>query len=256
MQEAERERQGPSPLAQQRLRIQFVKGEVLKYISHLDLTRTWERVFRRARLPLAYSQGFNPRPRFQIAAALPVGVTGRSELLDIWLGEPLAPDAALARLRPALPPGLDALDAAEVDLKAPSLQSQVVAADYLATVCSPEPVEAIHSRVQSLLAAASVPRRRQHKGDWQTYDLRPLIQEVRVEPGPQDTVHLSMRLQASQQGAGRPEEVLDALGLSLTPHSVERTALLQAPQTVLQTTEGLRDAAGLEEAGNQPPPAV
>ena len=73
----------------QRLRARFAKRESLKYISHLDLARTWERVFRRAGLPVVYSQGFNPRPRFQIAAALPVGVTGQSELLDIWLSEPL-----------------------------------------------------------------------------------------------------------------------------------------------------------------------
>ncbi len=60
--------------AKQRLRLTFAKGEAVKYISHLDLARTWERVFRRVGLPLAYSQGYNPRPRFQIAAALPEDV--------------------------------------------------------------------------------------------------------------------------------------------------------------------------------------
>ena len=60
------------PGPRQRIRVTFGKGQQLKYISHLDLARTWERVFRRARLPVAYSQGFNPRPRFQLAAALPV----------------------------------------------------------------------------------------------------------------------------------------------------------------------------------------
>lgn len=57
----------------QRLRFAYAKGEALRYISHLDLARTWERAFRRAGLPVAYSQGFNPKPRFQIAAALPWG---------------------------------------------------------------------------------------------------------------------------------------------------------------------------------------
>jgi radical SAM-linked protein len=209
----------------QRLRIRFAKEEALKYIGHLDLTRTWERTFRRARLPVAYSQGFNPRPRFQIAAALPVGVTGRAELLDVWLLEAMAPEEALGRLRPVLPGGLECLGAEEVDLRAPSLQSEVCAADYRATVRSPEPIEAVCGRVQALLAAPALPRRRQHKGDWQTYDLRPLIQEIGVEPEPQGAAVLGLRLQASPAGAGRPEEVLDALGLSLAPHSVERTAL-------------------------------
>jgi len=214
-----------SQIPKQRLRVTFSKGEPLKYISHLDVARTWERAFRRAGLPLAHSQGFNPRPRYQLAAALPVGVTGRVELLDLWLTEPLASEEALLRLRRALPPGLDVTDAAEVDLSAPALQAELCAADYRAVVYSPEPVEAIRGRMQALLAAPSLPRRRQHKGDWQTYDLRPLILSLAAEPAPNGEAILTMHLQSSPQGAGRPDEVLDTLGLSLATRSMERIAL-------------------------------
>jgi radical SAM-linked protein len=210
---------------QQRLRLRFAKGEPLKYISHLDLARTWERVFRRARLPVAHSQGFNPRPRFQIAAALPVGVTGRDELLDIWLLESLDLEELLGRLRPVLPRGLEVLEATEVDVRAPSLQSQLRAASYRVAVTSPETVEAIDARVQALMALATIPRQRHHKGKWQTYDLRPFIQQVGVQPGEEGEQVLLMRLQASPQGAGRPDEVLDVLGLTLAPHRLERTNL-------------------------------
>jgi radical SAM-linked protein len=197
----------------------------LKYISHLDLTRTWERVFRRAMLPVAYSRGFNPRPRFQIAAALPVGVSGQAELLDLWLTEPREPEEVLGRLQAAVPFGLEALAVEEVSLKAPSLQSQIRVADYRAVVQSDEPVEGIGSRVRALLQAPTLPRQRHHKGKMQSYDLRPLIQTVAVEAIGQGHVLLTMRLQASPRGAGRPEEVLDALGLSFAPHAVERTNL-------------------------------
>ena len=210
---------------QQRLRLRFAKGEPLKYISHLDLARTWERVFRRAGLPVAHSQGFNPRPRLQIAAALPVGVTGRAEVLDLWLTEALTPGEAEARLRPCLPPGLEVLDVMETELRAPALQAQVRAAEYRVEVWNREPVEAVRSRVQALLDAPSILRQRQHKGKLQTYDLRPLIQAVTVEPGPDGGQVLTMCLQASPAGAGRPDEVLKALGLSLGPHSMERTNL-------------------------------
>jgi radical SAM-linked protein len=219
--------QGP----QQRLRIEFALGERLKYISHLDLTRAWERAFRRAGLPLAYSQGFNPRPRFQIAAALPVGISGQSELLDVWLDEVLEPAAVLRRLRPALPEGLRVSAVSEVDLRQASLQSQMRAADYRATVAGQEPAEAIRARIEALLAAPAVLRQRHHKGRLQTYDLRPLIQEIEVTDGGDGPTGgmaehvLEMRLQASPQGAGRPDEVLDALGLSLMPHRIERTKL-------------------------------
>jgi len=86
-------------------------------------------------------------------------------------------------------------------------------------------VEAIRTRVQALLDAPTLPRRRQHKGHWQTYDLRPLVQSVAVEPGQPGEQIMTMRLQASPQGAGRPDEVLDALGLSLAAHTLERANL-------------------------------
>jgi len=210
---------------QKRLRITFSKGEALKYISHLDLARTWERVFRRAGLPVAHSQGFNPRPRFQVAAALPVGVSGRAEMLDVWLTEPMALSEALSRLRTALPSGLEVVGIVDVDLRSPSLQSQMRAAAYRAIVRSPEPSEAIRHRVSALLEVPTLPRLRQHKGKLQSYDLRPFIQSIEVEPGEEGEHVLMMRLQASPDGAGRPDEVLDVLGLSLAGYTIERTSL-------------------------------
>jgi radical SAM-linked protein len=213
--------QGPK----QRLRITFAKRDALKYISHLDLNRTWERIFRRAGLPIAYSKGFNPRPRFQIAAALPVGVTGHAELLDIWLAELTPPQEVLTRLDPVLPRGLTVSAVEEVELRSPSLQSQMRAAEYRAEVQSREPVEGIRNRVSVLLEAPTLLRQRHHKGKMQSYDLRPLIQTISVEAGGEEERVLTMRLQASPQGAGRPDAVLDALGLSLVPHTIRRTNL-------------------------------
>ena len=217
----------------QRVRITFAKGNALRYISHLDLARTWERVFRRAKLPVAYSQGFNPRQRFQIAAALPVGVTGKAELLDVWLTEPLTPEELLDQLGTALPVGLGVLEAEKVDLRSPSLQSQLRFATYRAFVSSPEPVDAIRCRVQGLLQASALPRRRHHKGAMQTYDLRPLLRSIDVQldhdglsEGHGDPGQIvTMCLQASPEGAGRPDEVLDALGLSMAVEAIERTNL-------------------------------
>ena len=67
----------------QRIRISFSRGEKVKYISHLDLMRLWERALRRASIPIAYSQGFSPHPKISIAAPLPIGVTSDGEFMDI-----------------------------------------------------------------------------------------------------------------------------------------------------------------------------
>ncbi|HSJ53319.1 MAG TPA: TIGR03936 family radical SAM-associated protein, partial [Anaerolineae bacterium] len=159
------------------------------------------------------------------ASGLPVGVTGRAELLDVWLAEPLEPGEVLARLRPASPPGLDVLAAEVVDLRAPALQAQVQAAEYVAVLDTAEPLEAIRARAEALLAAASLPRQRHHKGKQQSYDLRPLVQSLAVRPAAGAGALLDMRLQASAEGAGRPDQVLEVLGLSLAARDVERTKL-------------------------------
>ena len=117
------------PSIQQRLRIVFAKGERIKYISHLDLVRTWERALRRAGIPLAYSHGFNPRPKMAFAAALPLGLTSRGEVMDLFLTHSLSPSDFARRLKPHLPPGLEILFVEEVALKSPSLQSQVRSAE-------------------------------------------------------------------------------------------------------------------------------
>ena len=70
-----------------RIRVTFSKTYHMRYTSHLDVHRTWERTLRRARLPLAYSQGFNPRPKINLAAALPLGFTSDCEIVEFWLDE-------------------------------------------------------------------------------------------------------------------------------------------------------------------------
>src|SRR5690606_2740328 len=77
---------GPN-VSVQRLRVYFRKGERVRYISHLDVMRFWERAIRRAGLPLTYSKGFNPHPKLQFAGPLPLGFTGQREIIDVFLDD-------------------------------------------------------------------------------------------------------------------------------------------------------------------------
>jgi radical SAM-linked protein len=110
------------PPPKHRLRLVFAKKPQVKYISHLDLVLVWERALRRAQIPLAYSQGFNPRPKIQVASGLPLGTTGSAEILDIIVTEPVAPEEALKRIGATVPNGIALRTVEEVPLKAPSLQ--------------------------------------------------------------------------------------------------------------------------------------
>ncbi len=215
----------PSTDVTQRLRVTFAKGEEVKYISHLDLMRLWERALRRASVPLAYSLGYNPRPKISIAFPLAVGVTGQEELMDVTLERPLAPrDFALAVGR-QLPAGVTITQVEEVYPTLPALQTQVQAAEYLATVDADHTVQEIEARLDAFLRSASLPRQRRNKD----YDLRPLVEELWLESREESQYTLGMRLRAGEGGTGRPDEVLDQLGLTDHVRGITRTRLFFTP---------------------------
>ena len=208
----------------QRLRFCYAKTGDARYIGHLDVARFWERVFRRVDLPLAYSHGFNPQPRIQFASALPVGVEGERELLDVWLTERIDPEEWLDRIRANLPKGFSLHSIEEVPLDAPSMQSALRFATYEVQWDESLTREELESRVQALLAQSEIPRPKRKKPG-QTYNLRPLIETMTVEEDDAGRPRLRMVLAAGSRGNARGSEVIDALGLGEKPHHIVRTAL-------------------------------
>ncbi len=206
-----------------RIRLTFTKQGALRYTGHLDLHKIWERSIRRAKLPLAYSQGFHPQPKINLAAALPLGFSSRAEVMDIWLNEDV--QDVPAALKNHVPPGLTILDANQVDDRAPSLQSQVVAAEYEVEITEAGFASGLTEKIASVLESESIPRVRRKK----EYDLRPLIEELTLTPDPSPKGRgeiLSMRLTAREGATGRPEEVLAVLDIPLEATRIERTRLL------------------------------
>ncbi len=199
-----------------RYRATYAKTEAMRYTGHLDVQRTWERTLRRARLPLAYTQGFNPRPKLTLAAALPLGFTSDCEMVEFYLDEDLPPAEVAARLREAAPPGMVIHALERVDPKAPKIPNLVEAARYRVTLL--EPLPDLDARVAYLLESESLPRERRGK----PYDLRPLIETLSAAPP--DT--LEMQLTARPGATGRPEEVLLALELDPLAARIHRSALL------------------------------
>lgn len=216
----------PNQIPQYRLRLIFAKKKQVKYIGHLDLVLAWERALRRAQIPLAYSKGFNPRPKIQVAASLPLGATGSAEIMDIVVTQPLQPEETLARIRPALPQGFELHSVEAIPLKAPTLQHLLRQAEYRVTVETDLPPETLTARIAALLAADTLPQTRRRKKQTELIDLRPWLHELRVESVGEGEVVLHMRLTAGAFGNLRPEEVLKALGLAENWAEIERTRLI------------------------------
>ncbi len=216
--------------AVQRIRLVFAKGPEVKYVSHLGVMRAWERIVRRADLPVAFSQGFNQRPKLAFASALAVGHTGRREVLDLELRAPVAVEQLTARLRAQLPAGFHLHSAAETPLDAPSTQSLLRFAVYR-VVFEPGPsAERVAEGLSRLLSAPSLPRQKETKGQTKEqrreYDLRPLVHDLWLVRSDEFGHVVGMSLVNCSAGAGRVEEVAAELGLPVK--AVERVQLVFA----------------------------
>ena len=210
-----------------KVRFRFSKVGKVRWISHRDVARVWERGLRRAGLPVAYTAGFSPRPKVSFGLALPTGAESDAEYLDVELDVERVSEASLdvddlpARLSPLLPVGLDVTAAAAVGSGADSLQQAVTSCRWLIDVARRSPDE-LGSLVDAALAADTLVVTRPRKGHEVTDDLRPSIVSLAVEgPGPRGSL-LAAELRTQPRGT-RPAELLAALGPGLDENDVRRT---------------------------------
>ena len=209
-----------------RLRVRFTRGEEIKFISHLDLIRLWQRALHRARLPLTYSKGFSPHPRISLAVPLAIGVTSEAELADIFLDRPVSPHFFSAALSQQLPPGIEIVQVYPIPPGQPSLQSQASFAEYAVTIATDKEAKEIEANIAGLLSAEKLPWQHQRDTGTRSYDLRALISDLwQIEQCP-PCCTIGMRLHCDSSGSGRPEQVALALGFSERPQSIHRTRLI------------------------------
>ncbi len=204
-----------------RIRVEYTKGPSLRFTGHLDMQRLWERLLRRTGLPIRYSQGFHPRARLNLASALPLGFISQSEMLDFWMDQPRPLDEIHQKLADNAPAGLIIRTVQAIDLSEDALQVQMKASEFTVRFFEDQSQDLLEQKVSEILTSEEIIRKRRKK----TYDLRPLIIDLQVEPLKDGQVGLSMHLRAEEGGTGRPDEVLDEMGYTNTEYIVSRTAL-------------------------------
>lgn len=201
-----------------RIRIRYAKRDHLRFMGHRDLIRTLERIFRRAEVELAMSEGFHPRPRMRFCEPLAVGQAGTDEVMDLEIVSPCNPDELLNRLNHLSVPGLeftqiDPLDASEKKLRAKSFWYEID--------LDPEVVNDTEKKVRQFLLRPTYQLQKQKSGV--EIDIRPLVLDLRVKDQ-----CLMMHLAATQEAGVRPIEILELLGVSPVPSSgtlLTRTAV-------------------------------
>jgi len=209
-----------------RIRVLYTKGESLRFTGHLDMQRIWERLLRRSSLPVRYSQGFHPRARLNLASALPLGFVSQSELLDFWMNEPLPLEEIQQRLTKAAPAGLEIKTVQEISLSEDALQVRMQASEYIIHFFDPQHPDAFSQLIQQMMSRTTIPRIRRKK----SYDLRPLILDMKVHQLAEGETGLWMYLNAEPGKTGRPDEVLAELGFQNTTYLAVRSRLILSEQ--------------------------
>lgn len=213
----------PPPGARDKVRLTFRKTGSLRWLSHHDLLRTFERLLRRSGLPFRSTQGFNPHPRLVFALSLPLGVAGLNEVVELELDEPVEPEQVREALARECPPGLAICSARRI---APTASARVVGFTYGLTV-PPDRRDALADRLAGALAETEwwversrpTPRR---------LDIRPFVRDLRYDPA---SARLEMDLRLTDAGTARPDEVLGLVGLA---GLLEQGVLLERPGLQLQ----------------------
>ncbi len=203
----------PPPPAVQRLRVHYAKRGRLRFTSHRDFQRAFERALRRAGVPMAYSAGFSPHPKISYAGAAPTGVASEAEYLEIAVTEPVDPERLRLALDAALPSGLDIVEV--LTARSGSLPDRIDASDW-AVALPGVPIESVRAALDRFLAAGTVPVERVLKDGRRQLDARaPVVRASVVDgrvpgggAGPCAILHMVVR---HLTPAVRPDDILAGL---------------------------------------------
>lgn len=209
-------------------RLRYTKQDELRFISHLDLVRGFERILRRAGLPVAYSEGFNPHPKLGFGPALPLGVESIAEYLDLELTRSVAPDEVLLRINNALPPGIRVLEVVEATRRMKPLTAVINCAVYryeglVSTQVDKEQVQQEMERLwnQDVLEVT----RKAKGGGTKTLNVRGFLKKWSWLDEPGNEPILCLETVIGNNGALRPDEFLRLFSIPIGTPRIIRTGL-------------------------------
>ena len=197
-----------------RVLLKLRKGEQVKYLSHLDTVRAFEFALRRSELPMAFSEGFNPRPKMSFCGAIGVGVLSEDERIMITLAQPLAPEYVMERLNGQIPPGMEIAGAEEVPEGTKSPLAALNASEYSITVSGPS-AEEVEAAARKLFHELSVRVTRTRKDGFKEVDIRPHLLKLSKVESEGGCAVLAVCLASGSTGGARPQDFVEALKKSL-----------------------------------------
>ena len=193
------------------LRAEITKGEQVRFISHLDFARTVERGLRRAQIPVAYSEGFNPHVKLAFASALSVGVSGKREYFDIELAEDMEPRQFSQQVASSLPDGITVGRAIIISDRHKALMAVVNYATYIAHLPLSGEIAQADAAVEQFNKAASVSYTRHSPKGRREFDLKQYIPAPVMLDTAGNTLVVSFGIAITPGGSAKASELVEAL---------------------------------------------
>jgi radical SAM-linked protein len=232
----------------QRVRLRYAKRGRLRFTSHRDFARAFERALRRADVPMAYSAGFTPHPRISYVGAAPTGVASEAEYLELGLAARVSPEGLAAALDASLPPGLDVVECVEAPPGAESLADRIDAGRWQVELPGVPP-SVLDAAVRAFLGRSAVPVERRTKEGQRAVDARGPVVAASVHAAPQPGA-----AGASDRVADGPCAILDLVVRQATPAvrpddvlaalRVVADLVLPGPPRATRLAQGRLDDAG------------
>ena len=192
-----------------RLRNKYIKDERVKFISHLDLLRVFQRALRRADIKVAFSQGFNPHPKISFGPALIVGATTEGDYMDIDLEEDISPEEFRKKMNKVLPPGIEIVESYEVELN-DALSTKIKGAEYILQVNVRKSIKDIQNKIEEFMRRDIIEIEKKSKRGKKMINLRPYVLELKVIEEAEDYLKFYIKLKLGE-GAPNPLHLLKAL---------------------------------------------
>ena len=222
----------------ERIRIKFEKTGGMRYTSHLDMQKVWIRALLRAKLPLAYTQGFHPTPKVGYAWPLPLGWGTSGELIDIWLDDPSGAEVEagsfIRDVNRCMPEGLKIISIEKLPYSDPALTIAIQSAVYRMIFTEETTEDALRDKMENLMKQEKIERERRGK----VYDMKPLIEDWSVGTDNRNNVFMQVQMAARDSAMGRPDELAAVLGFDPFAVNIERLEYL-----LRQDDSGLRSGS-------------
>ena len=237
-----------------RVRLKYTKEANCRFLSHLDLVRTFIRSLRRARIPMAYTQGFNPQPRLAFAAPLSVGIASIGEYLDLSLEVRETIAVITASLNEVLPAGIQIIEGQEISEKQRSLMSVVNVGLYVIEIFSTEQ-GTIKERVSFILEAPQLTGIKRTKKGLVERDIKPYIYSLRIKEETEgktqnQLILLEMLLKIGSQGSVHPTEILAAMEIKGESCILRQELFIKQEEKLWTPFEVIREEGKMRAKGN------